>query len=100
MMVIFIDSENQRISIKRIEESNDHEILIELQKMVAGYVEAIPFRNGDCLYVNDEGRLRYSHGFRINGFPMFGNGIIVGTDNEGNSIEAKTKIDEISVVFF
>ena len=43
---------------KIIEDSKDEPNLKEAQKFVGGYVEGIPFPNGDYLIVNEEGKLR------------------------------------------
>jgi len=55
--------------------------------------------NGDALYVDDEGLLKpgmrlFEIG-RIDGQPLAGNGLILGSDAEGNSIDAKSLLVEI-----
>jgi len=42
---------------KIIEDSKDEPDLKAAQKFVGGYVEGIPFPNGDYLIVNEEGKL-------------------------------------------
>lgn len=55
--------------------------------------------NGDMLYVDDEGLLK--RGMRLfnidraDGQPLAGNGLILGHDAEGNSVDAKFMLTEI-----
>lgn len=57
------------------------------------------FDNGDTLYVDDEGLLHENvHGcFMFDGWriPCVGNAIILGTNDEGESIDCKSTIEEI-----
>jgi len=57
------------------------------------------FDNGDTLYVDDEGLLHDDvHGcFMLQGWniPCVGNAIILGTNDEGESIDCKCTIEEI-----
>ena len=43
---------------KIIEDSKDEPTLKEAQEFVGGWVEGIPFPNGDYLIVNEEGKLK------------------------------------------
>ena len=43
---------------KIIENSKDEPTLKAAQEFVGGYVEGIPFPNGDYLIINEEGKLR------------------------------------------
>ena len=43
---------------KIIDDVKNEPTLKEAQKFVGGYVEGIPFPNGDYLIVNEEGKLR------------------------------------------
>lgn len=59
----------------------------------------ITFANGDTLYADDEGLL---HLEMIGGFimpdwrcPIVGNGVILGTDDEGDSVDYKSQIKDI-----
>ena len=45
------------MELKIIEDSKDEPTLESAQKFVGGYVEGIPFPNGDYLIVNEEGKL-------------------------------------------
>lgn len=57
------------------------------------------FPNGDSLYVDDEGLLHDDvHGcFILEGWysPCVGNAIILGTNDEGESIDCKSTLEEI-----
>ncbi len=58
--------------------------------------------NGDCLYVDDEGLLKpgmrmFDIG-RVDGQPLAGNGLILGSDAEGNSIDAKIMLTELQTI--
>ncbi len=45
------------MELKIITDSKDEPTLESAQKFVGGYVEGIPFPNGDYLIVNEEGKL-------------------------------------------
>ena len=55
--------------------------------------------NGDTLYVDDEGLLkpgmRLFNIDRADGQPLAGNGLILGSDAGGNSVDAKFMLTEI-----
>ncbi|MAD98760.1 MAG: hypothetical protein Unbinned200contig1000_75 [Prokaryotic dsDNA virus sp.] len=52
--------------------------------------------NGDTLYVDDEGLLKPKMRlFNIDGQLLAGNGLILGSDREGNSVDAKSSLVEI-----
>lgn len=63
----------------------------------------IQFENGDILYADDESLLRndIEGMFVIDKFIIVGNAIISGSDEDGESTDAKSSIDEIKskVVF-
>ena len=46
------------MELKIIDNVKDEPTLESAQKFVGGYVEGIPFPNGDYLIVNEEGKLR------------------------------------------
>ena len=52
------DINTKASEFKIIEDSKDEPSLKEAQEFVGGYVEGIPFTNGDYLIVNEEGKLR------------------------------------------
>ena len=54
--------------------------------------------NGDTIYVDDEGLLiNPKFFFMVDGcaHPFAGNGVVVGADEEGESVDVKTKIEDI-----
>lgn len=52
--------------------------------------------NHDCLYVDDNGLLHPGNKvFNIGGMPLVGNGLILGLDEEGDSIDAKSLLVEV-----
>lgn len=59
----------------------------------------VEFANGDTLYADDEALLNENlEGcFVLEGFsyPICGNAIILGSDEEGESVSAKTTVDDI-----
>jgi len=94
MKAIRIDAKNQTISMIDIEKG-----LATLQEHVGGYIEAaLYFPDGDVMYVNEEGLLNNPEHFQF--WPkhkrMFaGDGIIVGSDDEGNDIDTTLTIKDI-----
>lgn len=57
----------------------------------------VTFENNDTLYVDDEGLYNdYKYGFAFNdwSYPILGNGLILGTDDEGNSVDCKFTIED------
>lgn len=61
----------------------------------------VNFANEDSLYCDDESLLRTEDikgGFVMDGwsYPIVGNALILGTDAEGDSVDAKTDIDTLS----
>lgn len=58
----------------------------------------IQFDNEDCIYTDDEGLLKEVYGgFMMEGwsYPLCSNGIIQGTDEEGDSVDCLTTIEEL-----
>lgn len=59
----------------------------------------VEFENSDALYADDESLLKDVEGcFVMDGWttPIVGNAIILGTDDEGDSIDHKSTLDEIA----
>lgn len=55
----------------------------------------LSWNNGDVLYVDDEGLLKRGMRLFDPGRPLAGNGLILGSDNEGNSTDAKLLLAEV-----
>lgn len=73
--------------------------LKDMQAAVDGYIQiALELPNGDTIFVNEEGLLKgwdawiYYEGQMQ---PWIGSAIIVGHDGEGESIDAKSTVEEI-----
>lgn len=63
----------------------------------------IEFENGDCIFVDEEGLLKEVQGcFMMQGwsYPLCGNGVILGQDEEGDSADCKTELDAIKKQIF
>lgn len=65
----------------------------------------IKFDNNDCLYADDESLLRMDDikgGFSMEGwnYPIVGNALIIGTNDEGDSVDCVTEIEELSQKLF
>ena len=64
------------------------------------------FANDDSLYADDESLLRRNDikgGFMLSddwSYPIVGNAIILGTDDEGNSIDCKTNVDDFKDIIW
>lgn len=64
----------------------------------------VEFDNGDCLFADDEALLQENveGAFIMEGwsFPIVGNALVIGTNYEGDSTDAKTTIDLFSKITF
>ena len=57
----------------------------------------IIFDNDDTMYVDDDGMFQgYKYGFMMRDwqYPILGNAVILGTDDEGDSVDAKSLIED------
>ena len=97
MKALKIDVVNQTIS--KIEITNYKEIYSAIGNGCNLFCCPIEFENGDVLYSDDEALL---HG-EVEGcfsmvdwnYPLVGNAIILGSDEEGGMADSKTKANEI-----
>jgi len=75
-----------------------------LWKEVGGYIElALRFPNGDVLYVDEEGLLKEQEHFQFWPYQQrifAGNGVIVGSDDEGERQPCKSTVSEITKLGF
>jgi len=58
----------------------------------------IVYPNGDGMYVDDEGLFKQQNGgfqFPNWSYPLLGNALILGSDEEGNSVDVKTTKEEL-----
>ena len=96
MKALLIDSKNR--VVKQIE-IGEH--FTEISKAIDCDVFSCPhvLENEDTLYCDDEGLLKGPENFfLLDSYPqpIAGNGLILGCDEEGESIDAKTSIFELS----
>lgn len=94
MKAIKIDVTNRTVTEIEIGANS----LKSMQEVVGGLITAaLEMENMDTLYVNDEGLFLFNEFFYLEGNvqPNAGNGIIMGTDEEGGSIGAKSSLEEI-----
>jgi hypothetical protein len=97
MKALKIDVVNQKIT--KIEITNYKEIYSAIGNGCNLFCCPIEFENGDVLYSDDEALL---HG-EVEGcfsmvdwnYPLVGNAIILGSDEEGGMADSKTKANEI-----
>lgn len=68
------------------------------QLIGADCFDAVGFSpDGDTAYVDDEGLLKPNHFFEIQGYPnpLAGKACILGTNEEGDSVEPKITLEEL-----
>lgn len=90
-----IDTQLRQVTEIEINEGNS---LKEMQEVVGGLITvAAELENTDTMFVNDEGLFMFNEFFYFDGCyqPFAGNGVIVGTDEEGASVGAKSTLEEI-----
>ena len=95
MRAIKIDAVNRTVTEIQIDKKNS---LKEMQTVVGGLITvACELENVDALMVNDEGLFMFPDFFFFEGNcqPNAGNGILVGTDLEGNTVDCKTSLEEV-----
>lgn len=97
MKAIKIDVVSRELSYVEI---NDYtEIYNEIGNGCNLFCAPFEFENGDTIFSDDEALLKEVHGgFIMDGwnYPLCGNAIIQGCDDEGDSIEVKSSIEELA----
>ena len=96
MKGILIDVENEQI--KFVEVGKDIDAIYE--QINCDCFTVINIENDDVIYVDDEGLFKLNEDskfFYLEGShqPIVGNGLILGTDDEGDSVDAKSKLEDI-----
>ena len=96
MKAYFIDSEKKEI--KEVEYTNWEQISPMLG--ARSFDVATFNKKEDCVYVDDEGLLSLTENskfFEIKGYPqpLAGNGLVLGTNDEGESIEPSITLEEL-----
>lgn len=96
MKALLIDSHTRTISVIQI---NDWREIAPAIGHWCNYFECpLILPNEDTLYVDDEGLFHpYCFGFCIDGLdtPVMGNGILLGCDDRGESIDVQTSLEEL-----
>lgn len=94
MKAILIDPFEQ--SVKEVEYSGDFRDIYKL--IDAECFDCARIRRGDGIFVDDEGLLKSpTHFFEHSDYPspLAGKGLIVGCDEQGESVDCKTSLDEV-----
>jgi len=104
MRAILVNSTEKEINVIDIKGNNYREIakLIGCSTIASGY----SFKNNDFMYVDDEGLFTDNdNGFIIhqegNTWGMqklIGNALIVGSDEDGNDLDAVSTVDEVKSI--
>lgn len=93
--VILIDAVNRIIKLVEIDTYKD----IYLHLNCDMFEVATELENNDSIYVDEEGLLTNpQHFFEYEGAHQAGfagNGLVIGTDEEGESVDAKTTLEEV-----
>lgn len=101
MRAILIDPENKRVTEVQIP-GGDETTGAAINKLIGSdlFCSGHYFDNNDTIYCDDEGLLgeELPMMFRIGmeGQPIPGKGLVVGADEGGNSVDAKTSVGEIT----
>lgn len=99
MKAIYIDSVNQTVEPVEVDGSlANYYRLIRTPTNIMEAVYPRGLAEGDVLYVDEEGLFNgHKTGFRIGDYPqmLMGSGVIVGTGDEGDSIDAKSSLDRV-----
>ena len=101
---IKIDVQTQ--SIYLVELSDDYkDIYTKIGNGCTTFAVPITFENQDSIFCDDEILLRpddIKGGFIFEGwnYPIVGNAIILGCDEEGESVDAKTEMIDLPTIYF
>ena len=99
MRAILIDPAKQTVT--EVDYDGDYQSIYKLTDCTTF---AVPYalENEDALYVDDEGLLNGPvNFFTIGGYPepLAGKCLILGTDEDGKSVAAKSDIDDLDIAF-
>lgn len=100
MKAILIDAARQEV--REIEISDWRDITKAIGWDCRLFTVATELENGDSLFVDDEGLINGTEHFFITEYyphPLAGNGVILGCNEDGESQNCKSTIDEIKVGF-
>jgi hypothetical protein len=85
-------------SITEVQVGNYTDIYKHIGNGCECFCVPVNFENGDSIYVDDEGLLKeVKGGFYMMDwyYPLCGNAIILGTDEEGESVDYKSDLEQI-----
>jgi hypothetical protein len=92
---ILIDAVNRSVSLVKIEPKlEEYYKLIDCDLMQI----ALEFPNRDTIMVDEEGLLKEAKYFftHKDGYqPFAGNGLVLGTDREGETVDVKTSVEDV-----
>lgn len=96
--MILIDSEAREVKQITLEEDANTPLFKAMQRQVDGLLAMATYLpNNDCVMVNDEGLFKFRNFFILKDYaqPLAGNGLVVGTDNEGETVDAVSTVEDI-----
>ena len=102
MKAYLIDS--QARTVTETDYNGDYQHIYKLISVETFTVVRVPGSDGfaglmsDCVFVDDEGLLNNPrHFFTLKGYPqpLAGNGLVLGTDDEGESVEPRMSLDDL-----
>ena len=98
MRIILIDPEKETVTEVQMENG-----LKAIYEMLDCKIFCVPmnYENKDAMYSDDESWLRYEgteKGFMFPTwtYPIIGKSLIIGTDDEGESVDAKSKVTDFT----
>lgn len=86
------------LAVEEVEVNGLDDIYKNLGEEVGIFCCPVTFENGDSLYADDEGWFKETKGgfmFPDWKYPIVNNAVILGADNEGNSVNANTTVEEL-----
>ncbi len=95
MRVIKIDAENK--GMYDIEIGDEWQDISKALHQKAEYFQPVRFRDDIDLIVDEEGLFKnYGFGFKVNGVPFFGNGLLISTQGE-EYVDVYAKANDIEI---
>jgi hypothetical protein len=95
---IVIDSAKREVYEAEISGSNHRDIYPLLGEGVSTFACPVQFNESDTLFVDDEGLYNTFEGGYIMtdwSYPICGNGVVIGSDTNGNSAPVQISLDEV-----
>jgi len=106
MKAIKINVEKKRLEYVELDLSNNNyaDIYKHIGNGCSHFECPIEFKNQDTIYTDEEICLRENDikgGFMMENldYPILNNGIILGTNQKGNSIDCASKIEDLEIIF-